>query len=151
MIKGVSFEVSQTCKTMLFKIFDFKETGRYYWHIVDSQTEAWDASLENDFFSNDIYVGHDFKKHIQNDHLVVFAKIQAYHTATDIRNISTYDEFLKSNCHVIFLLYDCKYVEIYSKSQQFSNILFQHATTEGFSNVNYITDGNDKRTKMDIF
>lgn len=150
MIKGIRFEISSDSKKSFFEIFATQAIEEYHWHIIHDQTEVWDSSFENNFFKSDVYIGSDLKRFIQNDQLVIFVKMQAYCTPTLPINISTFEEFIKSDCCLILLLYDCKYVEIYSKNEQISKDLFRTAILNNFINVDYITRENDQRTSLDI-
>ena len=79
-----------------------------------------------------------------------FLKIQGYLKECDIKNIHTYKEFVDSNCNIIILIYDCEFVEIYSKNESTSILLFRRAKALGYKSCGYITDDNDSRTKMDV-
>ena len=62
----------------------------------------------------------------------------------------SYDEFIKSSCLLLVLIYDCESVEIFSKDERITRSLFDNARRKGFSETALITDENDGRTKMDI-
>lgn len=150
MIRGICFEIPLESNKSFLEIFTFKDTEKYYWHIIHSQTEVWDPSFSENYFKNDVYTGADLKELVEGDHIAVFVKMQGYCSPGSAQSIPTYEEFLKSDCCIMFLLYDSQYVEIYSKNEATSKKLFQYAVENNFINVSYITSENDYRTKMDI-
>ena len=81
---------------------------------------------------------------------MIFLKLQAYSEEEPYADIHTYDEFIKSSCLLLVLIYDCESVEIFSKVERITRSLFDNARRKGFSETTLITDENDGRTKMDI-
>lgn len=150
MIRGVSFKIPQTVSDTLWQILQCCNTDIYNWQVIKSQEEVWSESGEEDFFSEDYYKGYDFTKHIHSNHYIIFLKLQAYLNQDEYENINTYDEFLKSNCQLLLLVYDCEFVEIYIKNQSCAGNVFQNAIDKNFENVAYITENNDYRTGMNI-
>lgn len=150
MIRGVSFQISQMAAPTLWEIFKGSDVGHCYWYVVQNQTEVWDASSEDGFFAEELYVGDEFLNLIKNKHYIVFLKLQMYAEPCNFKNLHTYDDFFQSNCQLILLIYDCEYVEIYSKDNKISEEIIHTAVENGYKNVCYITDENDCRTKMDI-
>lgn len=149
-IRGVSFRIEQKLSCVLWNILKCIDIKKYYWYIINSQNEIWDSSLNNNFFELDIYDGESFFDRIHNDHRVIFLKLQAYLDYSDFSNISTYKDFYKSTCLFLFLLYDCEFVEIYSKNDDITRLLYNNAKKNRYKDVIYITDKNDGRVGMDI-
>lgn len=77
-------------------------------------------------------------------------KLQTYFPKGKFYDIHTYQEFVKSDCQILLLVYDCEFVEIYAKEPVISQALYQNAVLHNYSDVVYITDANDERTKMDV-
>lgn len=150
MIRGVLFKIPQLTTNTLGKIFNAVDVNRYYWCVIQSQTETWNNSLEDDLFARKCYTGEEFSKCIQSNHYIVFLKLQAYCTYSDFENISEYDAYMKSDCQLILLVYDCEYVELYSKDHSIINSVYQRAVTNAYSEIEFIIDSIDGRKKMDI-
>ena len=150
MIRGVRFKIPQKMDNIIFNILCCLNVESYYWFKISSQTEVWGEQIEKDFFEKEFYKGDEFINIIKNKHRIIFLKIQAYPKECDIKNIHTYKEFVDSNCDIIILVYDCEFVEIYSKNESTSILLFRRAKALGYKSCGYITDDNDSRTKMDV-
>lgn len=150
MIRGISFEIIQETSHVLFDILTSLDCEKFWWYNSKSQTEMWDKPFGSDFFTTEVYDGQSFIKQIQNEHFVVFLKLQAYLALDNFQNLSTYDDFLNSTCQIILLVNDCQYVEIYSKDVTIVESIYERALVLDYSNVEFITDENDERTKMDI-
>lgn len=69
---------------------------------------------------------------------------------TRVPQLLVYNQFIKSSCLLLVLIYDCESVEIFSKDERITRSLFDNARRKGFSETTLITDENDGRTKMDI-
>lgn len=149
-IKGVSFRVPQGRTDLLQEILDGIDVQMLFWYNVESQNEVWSIPQYEDFFRKEHYDGVSFYEQIRQPHLVVFLKLQAYLKEEKYVNIHTYDEFTKSSCLFLLLIYDCEFVEIFSKDVSITKILFDNACSKGFLETVLITDENDGRTKMDI-
>lgn len=150
MVRGVSFEISQKTAYTLSDIFKTVDMEQFYWYVVQAQTETWDKPFGEDFFKKEIYSGNEFSKTIQEEHFIVFLKLQAYPCLKNFQNISVYSDFAKSDCQLILLIYDCSFVEVYAKNQAILQGIFQRASKMYCENLTYITDQSDVRTKMDI-
>ncbi len=150
MVRGISFEIPQKATDSLWKILSAIDVSKYFWYVIENQTEAWNSSYENDFFGQRCYDGQDFIKCIQQDQHIVFLKIEAYLSPQTFQNIPSYRAFMKSDCQFVLLIYDCKYVELYIKDYAILNSVFNRVKSLGYYNANFITDLNDNRTEMNV-
>lgn len=48
------------------------------------------------------------------------------------------------------LIYDCEFVEIYSKNEDITQTIYSNAINKKFDDVTLITDLNDNRQRFDI-
>lgn len=151
MIRGVSFKISPALNdTILWKILKCIDVQKYTWYNIGGQSEVWADSQGTDFFKRNYYDGKSFINQIQSKHYIVFLKLQAYFVSGTFFDILTYEEFVASDCQILFLINDCQFVEIYSKSKNNSETLYRNAVINHFTNIEYITDSNDERIKMNI-
>ncbi len=157
MVRGVSFRIRKDVSLHLWNILKCINAEQYTWFIDNEQSEEINSSAlseENDIFNFTTSItGEQLKSAFQMERYIIFLKLEAYPINTNNVNkirIHSYNNFLKSNCNIIFLLYDCEYVEIYSKSASIIKLLYSNAIANCFEDVNYITDENDTRTKMDV-
>ena len=150
MIRGISFQVPQGVIDTLWQIFQPLNVTEYQWYNDERQYEVFPDEQNEDLFETDYYSGVDFLTRIQRKHLILFLKLQAYFPDGLFFDIRTYDEFLNSDCQILFLIYDCEWVEIYIKDKCVTDLLYKNAIDKGFKDILYITDENDRRTRMEI-
>ncbi len=150
-IRGISFSINNE-KKVLYQILKCIDIDKYYWYSIDEQNEVWTNKMgnENVFFDKYYYDGKTFKNKIQSDCFVIFFKVQAYLKKCNFNNIHTLQEFLQSECQILLLIYDCSFVEIFAKNENILNDFYNNALNNSYTNVRYITDENNSRTKMDI-
>ena len=150
-IRGVSFRVPQGRNDLLQEILDGIDIQTFCWYNVESQNEAWSNPEENEaLFRKERYNGAEFSRVIQRPHFVVFLKLEAYPPGENCPDIHSYEEFLKSSCLLLMLIYDCEFVEIFAKDAHTTPTLLENAHRKGFLEIALITDENDGRTRMDI-
>ena len=150
MIRGISLEATQSQHCLLKEILSPICIKDYYWFRPIEQEEVWSRPDGKPFFLKDIYTGSELEKLIQNDHFVVFLRLEAYIDERSItRGISTYYEYCKSQCRVVLLITDCESVELYIKDKDVLQKAYK-ALKLKFVDVRYITDENDTRTGMNI-
>ncbi len=150
MIRGISFQVPQGVIDTLWQIFQPLNVTEYQWYNDERQYEVFPDEQNEELFETDYYSGVDFLTRIQRKHLILFLKLQAYFPGGTFFDIKTYDEFLNSDCQILFLIYDCEWVEIYIKDKSVTDLLYKNAIDKGFKDILYITDENDRRTRMEI-
>ena len=150
-IRGVSFRVPQGRNDLLQEILDGIDIQTFCWYNVESQNEAWSDPEEDEaLFRKERYDGAEFSRVIQQPHFVVFLKLEAYPPGENCPDIHSYEEFLKSSCLLMMLIYDCEFVEIFAKDAHITDTLLENAHRKGLLEIALITDENDGRTRMDI-
>lgn len=149
MVRGVSFDMVPSSNA-LYQILKCFDPEKYYWFNIDSQNEAWDGPKGAPLFERDCYDGRSFVKRIMSEHFIAFLKLQAYFKENAFVDIHSYDEFVKSDCQLLLLIYDCESVDIYAKDLTIIKSIYENALINHFSEIQYITENNDQRTKMDI-
>lgn len=150
MIRGISFEIPQTISINLSKILGDIDIKKYYWVNIENQSEIYDPKLGMDFFDRFYYNGEEFYQKIQLNHYIVFLKLEAFWNNMGFIDIHTYDAFQESSCQLVILIYDCEFVEIYSKDKNDLINIYQNAKINNYQNIQYITDVNDKRSVFDV-
>lgn len=86
-----------------------------------------------------------------NEYYVIFADLKAYPRDKKVINVPAYEEYLNSDCQFVLLVVDCVYVTIYCKDKEKLDELYLNAISQGFSQVQYITDENDCRTGLSVW
>ncbi len=153
MIRGVSFKIPQIKGNILWQIFKCIDVKKYSWYNIENQNEAWEYinnSQGDVFLELNYYNGKNFLQKIQSNYYILFLKLQAYLGNDGFSNIHSYTDFQRSNCQLLLLLYDCEFVEIYIKDQAIIRDFFKNAIMNNYTEIEYITEKNDFRTKMDV-
>lgn len=150
-IIGISFEANSSGNNILWRILGCIPVEKYSWYHIDSQDESWDECMKEPLFCKSCYSGEEFKHEIQRPQFVIFTKLQAYAAPSRVgSNICTLQEFLESDCKLLVLIYDCVFVEVYSKEFSTLSALYQSALAQGFSNITYFTQEACRRTTMNV-
>lgn len=148
-MRGISFIITNH-SNILYQILKCIDIEKYIWYNIDSQNESWKNTMDNDLFDLCCYDGREFLECIKSNHFVIFLKMQAYLKNGNFTEIHTYRDFEKSDCQLVLLIYDCSYVEIYSKNQNDITAMYNNALENNYSDVNFITDDNDMRKTLDV-
>ena len=150
MIRGLSFEISQGISNPLFNILTGIDAEKYSWFCVPNQEEVYATNSNLPFFEKADYNGREFADLIKRDCNIIFLKLQAYISESEYFNISSYDEFIKSDCQLISFIVSIPITRpirisfYYIPNAIYDNII------KRYSDVAFITDTNDKRYKFDI-
>ncbi len=150
MTRGIFFIVNQQVGDVLRGLLTELEASKYYWHIIPSQTEALDSSFKKDIFKNEYYVGKELLNCNFHDSYIIFLKLAAYAEKCDEKDMLTYADFKASNCQMLFLVHDCKYVEIYVKSIHLLQAIEAYVQKTQCGCYQIKTDKNDVRTKLNV-
>ena len=151
MIRGIEFELRQeNTNDILKKIVETVGLEIQYWFIPKAQCEVWSSDFNDTFLTHELYYRTDFVQKCSLPFNVIFLKVQAYLHPKSFENITTYSEYIQSNCQLIILISDCKYVEIYCKEIDVLQKFFACFRDQAENLIRWITDNNDSRTSMDI-
>ncbi|MOA55476.1 hypothetical protein D3C78_1792740 [compost metagenome] len=85
------------------------------------------------------------------EYYLIFANLKAYPKEKNVKDIKTYEEFLKSDCQLVLLVVDSAYVTVYCKDKVLLENLYHNAIINGYDNVQFITDENDGRTRLSVW
>jgi len=155
-IRGISFIIPNEYGKWLFNILKPIEVENYDWFIQDNCEiyEIKNKSLENQLFSTEsnFMEGTKIKELIQDkQYYVIFAEMKAYLNGERLnQNFKTYDEFLNSNCELLFLIADSKYTRIYCKDEIKLKKLFLNAESLNLNDIQYLDDKNDLDTYLTL-
>lgn len=89
-----------------------------------------------------------FQELIDNCFVAERLVLHLYSDLISSKNIDNYQEYLKSNCEMIILIYDCFYVEIYCKKNIWLEKLYQTAQKISGVIVSKKYEDTDTRTAM---
>jgi Protein of unknown function (DUF2691) len=75
-----------------------------------------------------------------NDYYTIFVNLYAFPKNTDINPIYNYEEFLKSDCHIVISIFDSSYVMFWCKDNQLVSNMYNYAITRDYNDVVYISN-----------
>lgn len=151
MIKGISFKIPSNEYKVLEKILKEVDIKDYYCCNVKNQSEAWIEKDRNEaFLKKEIYNGNDFQSQISKEYFIIFLKLEFYSRKPKKIDIHTFEEFKESSCETVMLLYDCEYVEVYSKNFILLNKIEENIKKNGFLDIQYWDEYNKERKVLDI-
>ena len=151
-IYSISFRINPTMsQTILLEIFDGTPIENYFWINVTSQNEVWE-SIESggSRLTEKFYRGSDFKSALALSHYIIFLKMQAYRSPVEYNNISTFDDFIDSNCELMILVYDCYNVEIYCKDYSVFSKIEKNIRLKNFDKISVFDYKSFGRTGLNI-
>ncbi len=161
-IRGVFFLFPNKERYFLKKILDGIPVEQFFWLCIRDQKEVYSLpelcirdqkevySLPEVRFDKSLYKGDEFSKLIQEPYFLGFLKLEVYRKWGKFQNFHSYEEYLSSECMAVILIWDYEYVEIYSKDMEFNRKIFLNAQKLGYTELEYVTDDNDCRYKLDI-
>ena len=84
------------------------------------------------------------------DRLLVFERLvlHIYPPNAQCSTIDTYNDFLKSECQFLVLIYDGVFLEIYTKNSNTATVLYNNAGLCGALEVTIKTDDTDLRREL---
>lgn len=143
MIRGVEFLVPQTDPDILHQVLDCIDVKSFDWEVSERDIDTWGY-----FYDKLRYSGEEFAEKIKEPHCIIASKIMAYPVGETDDEPMYYENFLRSKCCLVLIMYDCQYTEIYCKDARMSMLLYDNAVRRGFGEVIYKTDENDGRTAL---
>lgn len=142
MIRGLRFKIPNEYNFFINKITDGIDKDMYIWKIFEDQVFGENCDF---IFDSDIYIGKEFNEIIsKSPYYLTALNLQVFPCETNIQQVKNYNEFLNSNCELVFLMCDVIFVDIYSKSMRIIEIIRLNAQNNNFQEIEYITDENDR-------
>ena len=140
------FECVFSKKADVWRFFDFSvlELDRYYFCVVDAAVFSHGKRIAiPEKFAADY-----FQELVQWEFVGEGLVLHLYPENADYQEIDYYEDFLKSNCEMIILLYDFYYMEVYCKNELWLNSLMQTAMAIPNAVVEKKYEHTDTRTSM---
>lgn len=143
---GIEFEFETAYEKILYDLLKNVKFDNYKWIVIQQEilyennydkqlpSKLSGSELEKEFSSNGNYY-------------VFFLNLQAYPNNSEIYHIETYDDFVNSDCELIVLFSDNKFIEIYVKSDELKKRIIQNIEAKKIK-YKIKTKENDDRTRM---
>ncbi|MBT3318239.1 MAG: DUF2691 family protein [Clostridia bacterium] len=149
MIRGLEFQIPNEYANALSYILKDIDFDMYSWHI--SEDEIFSYKKGKEMLKKTVYDGNNFKKQFKNKrYLPHFINLQAYQLGGARESIENYEDYVKSNCEIILLIWDSFYVNLYAKNHDIIELVKKNVE-QNAENLEYITDENDCRTRMSVW
>lgn len=153
-MRGVSFEIPNTYGKYLFEILDGSQIREFIWRVIDVESyRIENKTLGEPLFPATCIVDGEklYREISKDDQYLIFVDLKAFPNEADVKEITTYQEFVDSECQFVLLVVDSSYVTIYAKDQMTIKQLHAKAVTAGYKNIVYITDDNDEQKSLIAF
>ena len=155
MKRGIIFKIPNEYGKILGDLLKPFNIESFNWYIGGEESYF----IQNDtlgklMFHEDIYGmdGRVLKELLENnEYYIIFANFKAFLREKDVIDVQTYEEFLNSDCQLVLLVVDCEYATVYCKDQGKLEALYHNAISNGYEDVQYITNENDFRTRLSIW
>ena len=150
---GLEIVKNNESDNFLYNFFNGIDLKKYNW-VIDYEEILFDE--ERDFFNKKKLNGQEFFKCItRNNYYIIFMDLKVYKVENRrIENenikIETYNDYLKSDCEMIFLCSDSQFIDFYCKDKEILRIIYKNCFNSKL-NVLEITEANNRRTKMSVF
>jgi hypothetical protein len=149
---GLEIEVGNATNNYLYKIFNGVDVTKYIWYIVtDDIMFDNDTEQARSFFGEPIVSGENFLKSISRDsYYMIFVDVKAFPVNSKHIEINTYQEYLNSECQMIFLCADSSFIDFYCKDLEMLKKVYDNCVNHSFEKVEVITEENNSRTRMSV-
>ena len=121
---GLEFEFVESHNNLLINIFENIDLKLYNFYF--EQQEIIRKNLNNKLPA--YMSGNLFKQEITSNNIqkIVEINLRMYQNDKSDEQIDTYKDFLASNCELILLIWDARYVEIYIKDKQLQKQILEN-------------------------
>lgn len=138
---GLDIRVKNEYNIYLHKILNGIDLLEYRYEIYADQIYyIKNGETREGIFNDDVLSGEDFIKCISiNSYWFIFVDIKAYKVGNASTKIETFEDFLNSNCELVFLCTDSSYIEIYCKDKEILNKIYHNCIGDEFDKVQYVS------------
>lgn len=155
MNRGIRFEIPNAYGRFLGEILKPMEVSNFDWFIGEEESYfVVDDTLGDSLFPDMIMGmnGEELQKIIDNnEYYLIFANLKAFPKGTQVTDVITYEDYVKSECQMVLLVIDSTYVSVYCKDLEKVEGLYNHISRQGFESLEYLTDENDTRTILSVW
>ena len=135
----------------LDELFRNIEINDYEWYIDEYEIiKEENEQCKNMHFSSHLKEDEFLKLIHEPSCLIISVNIQAYPSHKTKKHVVTYEDFQNSDCELMLLITDVKYVEVYAKSKSVIMNIIENAENCGCSEITIKTDKEDGRTRLSV-
>lgn len=136
---GINIRVKRQFDNYLYKIFRGINLASFEFHIISDEIMHEENDMQKSkLFEVDVIDGKDFLKCISKDkYFMIFVDIKTYPKGEMGPEISSFDDFWKSNCEWVFLCTDSTYFEFYCKDKDVLETVYNNCIGDEYVKVQY--------------
>ena len=138
---GIELEINGISTDVIRKLFNKINIDLYDFIIYENEIIKKNENVDNVNAKNIFYNNINYS--------IIFLNLQLYRKQDKIKTIITYDDFINSNCRLILLIIDNRYLEIYFNDDFIKEKIISNLEKNGF-NYTEKTIYNDGRTIMSV-
>ena len=138
---GIELEINGISTDVIRKLFNKINIDLYDFIIYENEIIKKNENVDNVNAKNIFYNNINYS--------IIFLNLQLYRKQDKIKTIITYDDFINSNCRLILLITDNRYLEIYFNDDFIKEKIISNLKKYGFS-YKEKTIYNDGRTIMSV-
>lgn len=154
MKRGISFEIPNEYGNFLKEILEPIDITLYDWYIGGEESYVVENNQLEPLFSQEIFglEGTTLNRIIEKpNQYLIFLNIKAFTKGKQVVEVSTFEEYVKSDCELALIVIDSSYVFIYCKENDKLEQLHRNAVVKGYEKLEYMTNDNDFRTKLSVW
>jgi len=139
---GLKIEIPNEYGSYLKEIFESVDLTYYEWEVIfaDIFYKEDDTIQQKSFFPSNLLDGDTFKGIIsQESYYLIFLDLLAYPINVNRTRIKMFEDFIESECQLVFVLYDCSYVSIYCKDEKTLEAIYYNCKDFNCDSMNYIS------------
>lgn len=147
---GIQFQIPNEYNNFLFKIFSGVNVMQYEWDIItdssiEKNTLTGEIKKSNGIFTANKLTGELFYKCISKKcYYMIFIDVKAFSKGSQHTCISSFADFINSDCQLIFLCTDSQFITVFCKDRGVLKQIFDNCCMFNFQKANFIShqDGN---------
>lgn len=149
---GLDIKIPNNRGQYLLDLFSNVEILKYNWSIQHEEILCYENNkyIDTKMLFPQIWMnGGDFLKQISSEnYYIIFADIQACPLAKEKTTIETYQDFLDSDCELVFLCVDSMFVEVYGKNETILQQIMTNCKQFQFEVKEILLQDAQKRTMI---
>lgn len=136
---ALDIQVKNEWNSYLLKIFKEIDLLNYDFEIIsDDILYKENGDIKQGLFGSDWLTGQEFFNYISKEqYYLIFTDIKAYPSNKEHTEINTFEDFLKSNCIIVFLCVDSSFIEVYCKDRYLLETIYNNCVGDDFEKVEF--------------
>ena len=140
-VAGIRFEIPNDRGTFIKDIFNGIDIFDYCWNIMEEEILFSDGYILDD----DCYTGEEMAEVLNKEMYLIFATFQLTKGNIITSRINSYNEFVESDCEILFVVIDSSYVDLYAKNLEDIMIVNNNAIKNKYKNIEFVLNDNKPR------